>query len=146
MLLVLPSLSAAEEASRNGPDTLGTLLSLGLGLLVVLAAIFLCAWLARRVQGLQGGNNQAMKVVAVLSVGQRERVVLVDVAGQQLLLGVTPQSVRTLQVFEQPVITPQGSGNDFASKLQAMLSRNNSPGLADPGPGPDQRHQSPGER
>lgn len=114
---------AAEEKSGNSPDTLGTVMSLGLGLLVVVAAILLCAWLARRVQGLQGMNSQAMKVVAVLSVGQRERVVLVDVAGQQLLLGITPQSVRTLHVFDEPVIHPRDGGGDFASKLQSMLSR-----------------------
>ncbi|MDX1589313.1 MAG: flagellar biosynthetic protein FliO [Oleiphilaceae bacterium] len=124
-LLWLPTLVVAQEKNGSGPDTVSTVMSLGLGLLVVVAAILLCAWLARRVQGLQGVNTQAMKVVAVLSVGQRERVVLVDVAGQQILLGITPQSVRTLHVFDHPVVSPRDGGGDFASKLQAMLSRAN---------------------
>jgi len=127
LALMLPAAAFAENGSSrgSGPDTVGTVIQLGLGLLVVIAVIFFCAWLARRVQGMHGMNTQAMKVVAVLSVGQRERVALLQVGEQQILIGITPQSVRTLHVFDEQVISPrEGGSNDFASKLQAMLSRN----------------------
>ena len=133
--LLLSAVALAEEegasTATRTPDTVGTVISLGLGLLVVIAVIFLCAWLARRVQGLQGANTQAMKVVSVLSVGQRERVALIDVGGQQILVGITPQSVRTLHVFDEPVVERRDAAGhgDFASKLQAMLARGASGGV-----------------
>ena len=40
-----------------------------------------------------------MKVVSSTSVGQRERVVVVEVAGQWLVLGVTPQNIHTLHTL-----------------------------------------------
>ena len=121
----------AEEAGEDGgmgsgtPDIMTTALTLGLGLIVVVVLIVLSGWLVRRVQGLGGVNSQALKVVAVLSVGQRERVALIDVGEKQILIGVTPQSVRTLHVFDEPVVNssqPTGSG-DFAQKLQQVMGR-----------------------
>lgn len=43
-------------------------------------------------------------MVGSLALGTRERAVMVEVAGQQLLLGVTPGQVTTLHVFDVPVI------------------------------------------
>jgi len=114
-------------------DTMGTAGSVLLGLIAVVGVIFLCAWLLRRMQGLPGGQTRAMKVLSVLSVGQRERVALIEVGGTQILLGITPHSVRTLHVFDEPVIArpDTGGGGDFASRLQSILSRG--------GPGQDSR-------
>lgn len=132
--LLLGSMSAAvlaEEGNGNEaigggtPDIMTTALTLGLGLIVVVVLIFLSGWLVRRVQGLGGVNSQTLKVVAVLSVGQRERVALIDVGEKQILIGVTPQSVRTLHVFDEPVVDssqPTGGG-DFAQKLQQVMGR-----------------------
>ncbi|WP_077531633.1 flagellar biosynthetic protein FliO [Vreelandella utahensis] len=128
--LLVMAQEAQEETSSDGmgagaPDTMTTALTLGAGLIVVLAVIIFSGWIARRVQGLGGVNTQALKVVAVLSVGQKERVALVEVGGKQILIGITPQSVRTLHVFDEPVVTasqPAGSG-DFARKLQQVMGR-----------------------
>ena len=69
----------------------------GLGMLLVLGLIFACAWLARRF-GLQrfGGGGQVVKVVSTASIGQRERVVVVEVADTWLVLGVTSNQINTL--------------------------------------------------
>ena len=121
----------AQQGGEDGsvgsgtPDIMTTALTLGLGLVVVVVLIFLSGWLVRRVQGIGGVNSQALKVVAVLSVGQKERVALIDVGEKQILIGVTPQSVRTLHVFDEPVVNssqPTGSG-DFAQKLQQVMGR-----------------------
>lgn len=122
-----------EGIGAGAPDTMTTALTLGAGLLVVLAFILFSGWIARRVQGLGGVNTQALKVVAVLSVGQKERVALVEVGEKQILIGVTPQSVRTLHVFEEPVVTgsqPAGT-SDFARKLQQVMGRSTTGGSND---------------
>ena len=67
---------------------------LGRGL--VLAFIAGCAWLLRRFGGLQASSAGAVKVIGGSPVGQRERVVLVEVADTWLVIGVAPGSVTAL--------------------------------------------------
>lgn len=114
----------ARDAGRNAPDTVGTIVSLGLGLLAVVAVIYGCAWLIRRMNGMTGMNNNAIKVVSVLAIGARERIALVEVGGQQILLGITPSTIRTLQVFDQPVVdSANPPTGEFARRLQAMIGK-----------------------
>lgn len=128
LLALAEEAPATEEVSRD-PDTLVTMLSLGGGLLAVIAIIYGCAWIIRRMNGMTGMNNQAMKVVSVMALGARERIALIEVGGKQILVGVTPSAIRTLHVFEEPVVTPgQGSSSEFARRLQGMIGKSwNSP-------------------
>lgn len=120
--------AAARDAAANtarAPDTLATVMSLGAGLLAVVAIIYGCAWLIRRMSGMTGMNNNAIKVVSVLAIGARERIALVEVGQQQILLGITPTAIRTLHVFDEPVVDPGSAGSgDFARKLQSMIGKN----------------------
>ncbi len=114
----------AAEPARNTPDTVGTIMSLGLGLVAVIAVIYGCAWLIRRMTGMAGMNNSAIRVVSVLAIGTRERIALVEVGGQQILLGITPGSIRTLQVFDEPVVdVSSAASGDFARKLQSLMGK-----------------------
>jgi flagellar protein FliO/FliZ len=116
--------SAAVSSSGSAPDTLVTVLTLGVGVLAVIAIIFGCAWIVRRMSGMTGGNARAMKVVSVMPMGTRERIALIDVGGKQILIGVTPQAIRTLHVFDEPVVTPgEPVSGDFARKLQGMIGK-----------------------
>ncbi|MEX0605945.1 MAG: flagellar biosynthetic protein FliO [Marinobacter sp.] len=133
MALAVPVLCVAEEsasepagkqATGSAPDTLISMATLGFGLLAVLALIMGCAWLVRRMNGLTGMNSNAMKVVSVLALGTRERIALVEVGGTQILVGITPSSIRTLHVFDEPVVKPGEGGNtDFAKRLQGLMGR-----------------------
>ncbi|MDI9245904.1 flagellar biosynthetic protein FliO [Marinobacter sp. CHS3-4] len=119
--------AAANTAASSGsaPDTLMTMLSLGVGLLAVIAIIFGCAWIVRRMSGMTGGNTRAMKVVSVMPMGTRERIALIEVGDKQILVGVTPQAIRTLHVFDEPVVSAsEPVSGDFARKLQGMIGRN----------------------
>ena len=102
-----------------------SLLNLALGLGLILLLIFALAWLARRMG--QGGmlNNSHIKVVAAMPLGTRERLLVVDVAGQQLLLGITATQINTLHVFPEPVIDKaQTMGHsEFGKKLIAILQQ-----------------------
>ncbi|MGC8119396.1 flagellar biosynthetic protein FliO [Marinobacter sp. VGCF2001] len=119
------SASNGAAASPRAPDTLATVMSLGVGLLAVVAVIYGCAWLIRRMSGMTGMNNNAIKVVSVLAIGARERIALVEVGGQQILLGITPNAIRTLHVFDDPVVAAGSAGSgDFARKLQSMIGKN----------------------
>lgn len=106
------------------PMAASNLLQLLFGLFVVLIAIGVTAFLLRRLGRLpQGPGN--MRVIAGLSLGARERAVLVQVGDKQLLLGVAPGRVHTLHVLERPVDTspalPGGPAGGFADKLAQLL-------------------------
>ncbi|HEX7864174.1 MAG TPA: flagellar biosynthetic protein FliO [Variovorax sp.] len=112
------------------------LLQAGFGMAVVVGLIFLCAWLARRF-GLQRlGGGQMVKVVSSAAVGQRERVVVVEVADTWLVLGVTPSQVNTLHTLPAQVLPHAASTATaaapravelFARKLRESLSGKASP-------------------
>jgi flagellar protein FliO/FliZ len=96
------------SGATRTPDTLSTLVSLGLGLLAVIAIIYGCAWLIRRMTG------------------------MTSMAGQQLLLGITPGTIRTLHVFDEPVVSVGGSApsGEFAHKLQSLMNKTQAPNAA----------------
>jgi flagellar protein FliO/FliZ len=95
-----------------------------LGLLLVLAMIFAIAWLLRRFgQGTLVGSQQ-MKIVSSLPLGPRERLIIVDVNGEQLLIGVAPGRISQLHHFSEPVIPAKTKDDgDFGHKLKEILSR-----------------------
>lgn len=128
---------AAETASGSSAAPLAiepmagsSLLKLGLGLVVVVFLIVGMAWVMRRMGGMPGTATGALRVLGGLSMGTRERVVLIQVGETQLLLGVAPGRVQTLHVLEQPITTNEpskpGMGN-FAASLSAALQRGNKP-------------------
>ncbi|WP_296932992.1 flagellar biosynthetic protein FliO [uncultured Marinobacter sp.] len=116
--------TAASDSPVRAPDTVGTIVSLGLGLVAVVAVIYGCAWIIRRMNGMTGMNNNAIKVVSVMAIGARERIALIEVGGQQILLGITPSAIRTLHVFDEPVVDAGNAGSsDFARRLQGMIGK-----------------------
>jgi flagellar protein FliO/FliZ len=106
------------------------LLQAGFGLAVVIGLIFLFAWVVRRF-GLQtSGNGRLLKVVSSAMVGQRERVVVVEIGDAWLVLGVAAGQVRALhtmpaQSLQETPNTPAVNGfaatGSFSQKfLQSM--------------------------
>ena len=78
-------------ASPTGDAVLPMLLSL----LLIMAVIFAVAWAAKKLN-LTPNNTGHFKLVSSMSLGGRERMVIIEVQGQQHALGVTSQSVNHL--------------------------------------------------
>lgn len=98
------------------------------GLALILVLIYGLSWFVKRFT--QGGfmQNPSMKIVSAMPLGTRERLMLVDVGGKQLLLGVTATQINTLHVFDEPVVQsekPQPAASDFSQKLMAILQQKN---------------------
>ncbi len=113
------ALGAAE------PLSIGSLIQVTLGLLAVVITIFALAWFLRRYGRFQSSANTSLKVVGGVSVGPRERVVLVQVEDRQLLLGVAPGRVQMLHTLERRVSVAEGDESEppkknvFASLLKS---------------------------
>jgi flagellar protein FliO/FliZ len=122
---VPPRLPAAGLESMGT----GTLLQTVLGLFLVLALILATAWFARRMGRFQGGTGSSLRIIGGLSMGARERVVLIQAGKTQLLLGVAPGRIQTLHVLPEAVAvdTPdQLPGASFASSLSTILNKRHS--------------------
>lgn len=78
----------------------GDMLHWSVGLLVVLGVFFLCVWGMRKLSGITVNGAGKMRVVGGLSLGMREKVILLQVGKKQLVLGVTPGRIDALHVLE----------------------------------------------
>ncbi|MEW8507798.1 MAG: flagellar biosynthetic protein FliO [Candidatus Thiodiazotropha sp.] len=117
LLLSCHTLYAADSAEKQlganlPPLGAESLLNTAGGLLLVLAIIVGGAWLFKRYAQLPMGGKGLVRVVGGVSLGTRERAVLVEVENNRLLLGVAPGQVRTLYVL-------QGSQQSFQNHLES---------------------------
>jgi flagellar protein FliO/FliZ len=116
---VVPSLTGEPLAG-------GSLARMGLGLFAVVFLIVAMAWGMRRMGGVPGTSAGALRVLGGLSMGTRERVVLIQVGDTQLLLGVAPGRVETLYVLDEPIAQSDAAKpgmSNFAANLTAALNR-----------------------
>lgn len=89
------------------PDVAASALTVGLSLVLILGGFIAVAWFARRY--LPGvGQAGIVKVVGSTAVGSRERVVVVELDGTWLVLGVASGNVRLLHSLPKPA-TPQAA-------------------------------------
>ncbi len=115
----------AAEPTRAVISPWTTLGKLGIALIVVLAIFWVFARVMRQFQGFQGGMHNGLKIVAALSVGQRERVIVVQAGNEQIILGVTSTQINTLHVLNKPLVqaSEASAQGDFKSKLSSALKR-----------------------
>jgi flagellar protein FliO/FliZ len=133
-LLWLPSAVAAQTTGQAAPQipaspvSLGSLLQVLFGLVLVLAAVAGTAWLLKRLAPGQVGMGGIVKVVGGVAVGPKERLVLVEVGDTWLVLGVAPGRVSAVHNMPKPQETV-GLGGDtvaeggFASWLKQATQR-----------------------
>ncbi len=97
-----------------------------LSLVLVLLIIFISAWLLRRYGRFPGVADGNLKVLGALSVGQREKILLLQVGKEQILVGVTTTRISRLHQLEEPIEVKQTEAvsGQFAQRLQEALSAN----------------------
>jgi flagellar protein FliO/FliZ len=87
-------LSAADAAFAAPGVQVGDLSTVVLSLVLVVGVIFAAAFVAKRTPfALNARGNGPLKVVAALSLGPKERLLLVEASGEQLLIAVSPAGV-----------------------------------------------------
>ena len=99
-----------------------------LAMVLVLGALLGAAWLARRVRGAGAAGSAGLAVLAQVSLGARERAVLLRVGAMQVLVGVAPGNVRTLHVIDgvvEPGVAdpPEVARPTFKSVLLKSLGK-----------------------
>ena len=121
---VVTATTAAAPVVGSGIG--GQLTQLVLGLLLVLGLIFGLAWLLRRVQHAGPRQGQVIELISSRALGARDRLVLVQVGNEQILLGLTPGRITPLHVLKEPVQVPgtaQPATPEFAKRLMEILGQ-----------------------
>ena len=122
------STALAQAALPEAPGlSLATILQSVLGLALVIAILFLAAYLLRKLNGGRGfGSNGPMRVVGGLIIGSRERIVLVEVGDTWLVVGLVPGQIRTLHTQPKGELPATGDGEKpFSKWLQQIAERKN---------------------
>lgn len=99
------------------PDFSGPLIRM-LVITGVLCAVLVAAlWWIRRKGLARPGSSPSMRVIETLGLGAGREILLVEVAGRRLLLGMTPTTITTLQSspLEQVGTVVQVSADDSQS-------------------------------
>lgn len=129
LLCYLPMELFAQQASTDivvvEPLSASYLMKLTGGLLLVVAVIFILAWLVKRLNLTQHSQNSALKVVAGLSLGTRDRIVVLQVGGEQVLLGLTPGRIEKLHTLAEPLSVDDYANpiTPFAIKLNNLMGK-----------------------
>jgi flagellar protein FliO/FliZ len=108
----------------------GSIFQVIVSLLVVLGAIVLVAWILKRINLPQNAAGSALKVISGVAVGQRERIVLVEVNDTWLVVGVAPGQVTALHTMPKNVLLATESSvpdtdNKFKNWLKIVMEKRN---------------------
>lgn len=134
--MAMPIAALAETAPRAAyipppaPVSGGSILQIILSLALVLALVFVVAWLLKRISMPQHAGGNVIKVLSGVAVGQRERIVLVEVGDTWLVVGVAPGQVRALHSMPKSDLPEAQAGTlpgveakNFQSWLKQMVEK-----------------------
>ncbi len=121
-----PQPVVSQPVSTTAPSS--PLMEVSGALLGIIVLILAAAWLAKRfgISGVKNTATKELKVSASAALGQRERVVIVDVADARLILGVTASQVTLLHTLPPAAIDPDApkpETPDFASLMKSVIKR-----------------------
>jgi flagellar protein FliO/FliZ len=128
----LASVPALGHAADNAAPVLdlAAVLQMIASLALVLGVIVALAWLLRRIGSGPVGNAGLLRVISSTAIGQKERVVVVEISDLWLVLGVAPGQVSALYTLPRQEGTPAPAGPtpaSFAQWMQRALGKQGRP-------------------
>ncbi|MDP2247687.1 MAG: flagellar biosynthetic protein FliO [Nitrosomonadales bacterium] len=126
-LSFLPSVVMATETAPISAT--GSAVQVIFGLIAVLGVMMIIAWLFKRYAPGIGQNNSVARIVGGVSVGNRERVLVIEVADRWLVVGVSAGQVNSIANLEagqaniEPVNPGMTASNPFAKWLSQSMSK-----------------------
>ncbi|MHB1655125.1 MAG: flagellar biosynthetic protein FliO [Burkholderiales bacterium] len=120
-----PAHAAANVAVHAGVALSPTvsLLQVALSLFAILALIMGAAWLTKRYLNISPRANTAIKMISGLNLGGRERVLLLEVGEQWIVVGVSPGHISTLATMPRQSVDATGTPEAGKSFAAAMTDR-----------------------
>lgn len=117
----------SSEAAKRVIEPMGSLGKVVVMLVLVIAFIVFLAWLLNKTRNLNlMGQTGVIKTLAVMPLGIKEKVALVQVGDKQLILGVTPHQINCLGELDTPLEElplSQQPTNSFADLLKKAIKK-----------------------
>jgi flagellar protein FliO/FliZ len=128
-LLAVAGASHAAAPAQSAVATAGSFFQVLLGLIVVLGLMAAAAWSLKRFNLTRIAGNAPVKVIGGVSVGNRERVIVVEVADQWIVVGVATGQVTALSTMARPEhvpVTPAApDASNFSNWLKQKIEKRN---------------------
>lgn len=132
-LIALAAAPAPLRAAEAEPSLAGSAAQMVLGLAVVIGLLLASLWLIKRLSAPRGAAA-GLKVLGAAPVGPRERVVLVEVAGKVLVLGVTSGNISPLHTLSadelddfDPGAPAHATPGGFGGRLKRAMEQRREP-------------------
>ena len=130
---MLPVAAApVPNAAGAAVSSASSLTQVALVLVLVVALIAGMAWLLRRLGVTRNGAGSTIRVVSGLTLSNRERILVLEIADQWIVVGVSPGGINMLTTLPRQeqagtVSTNQTApaGNNFASWLKQTMDKRN---------------------
>lgn len=124
---MIPATSTATSTPATPVVPAGSVLTqVGSTLGAILLLILIIGWLVKRLGfAPKNSRNNLLNVRASCSLGARERVVVVEVDNQCLVLGVTSQNITHLHTFTAPPsdAEPVAKKQDFSQIFKQVVQQ-----------------------
>ena len=115
-------------AQPASPLSVGSLTQLSLSLLAIVGFILLLGWALKRLKVAGPRGTGEIAVVDELSVGPRDRILLIRVGESQVLVGIGASGVVPLTPLAAPIVLKGGVRTPaFAERLRDMMKRPGGP-------------------
>lgn len=135
LFFIVDNVIAAEEILKKTPFTpevgsnvtnvsATSLVQMIIALIFVLVAVVMLGWFSKRFIGASRSSGGKIKILSGTSVGSREKLMLIQVGEEQMLIGVAPGRVNKLHHFDNPVVETTETDPKlapFAIKLQQFM-------------------------
>lgn len=95
-LFLLAPLSSSAAETASPVISAGSYLQTGLALALIVTFLIGGAWLAKKLSAGKGFGQGGMKIIGGVALGPRERIVLIEVGEEWLVVGIVPGQIRTL--------------------------------------------------
>lgn len=135
MMFLSAPLLAQEPISQIAPidpvsgSYLGRII---IGLALILILIFVLAWAMKKMHLAPQSGHNLIQIVSAISVGHRDRIALIQVGEEQILVGLTPGRMQKLHEMKSRVQVSEHektTHTQFSEKFTQLMHRNrNIPG------------------
>ncbi len=113
-------LAQGSDGVVPASDIWGPALRMVLSLGAVLVLLGGCAWLAQRLRARGGLGGGLIEVVGGISLGGRDKVVLLQVGDEQVLVGISQAGMRPLHVLRRRGRPEPKAFDDYLEATQAF--------------------------
>ena len=122
------SANSAEQANISPALNAGSLMQVFSGLAIVIFIIFMLSVVLKKLNMVPGSSNKLIKIVSGVSINNKDRILLVQVGDEQILVSACPGHISKLHKMKTPVEVDSDASIEnspsakFSSLLNSVLS------------------------